>query len=303
MNALRLLFLLVGSALTTNAQTPTDSLLSPFDTVGIRQQRVLFTKVSTYSYHAATQLSGLQLMPILLRSPDSTVHRLALRSKRLKTATLPLILSSYGLVLLAVRASVVHRNAGLGSVMALGGLGTLVTGDVLGLSAPGIMNRAVRRYNQRISYDENAYAMPALWVSGTDFELTQADTINIRKQGIGYRYMYRGIQVAPELQLATAMKSVKDPFVNEGLRQNRVVSGVNGLIGGLSAGYATVYFLTRFIAQAAGLRVQPVNSLVYVALGGLAVTFTIGRLTDRTTRQVVRRYNERLRTDESSVVK
>ena len=296
MTALRLLFLLIGSTLTANAQTPTDSLPTPFDTIGIRQQRVLFITTSSYSYHAATLLSGPQLLPVLLRSSDSTVHRLALRSKRFITAATPLMLSSYGFVLLAVRANVVRPRAELGGMLALGGLGTLVTGEVLGLLAPGIMNRAVRRYNQRIGYDENAYARPTLRVSGTDFELTPADTINIRKGGIGYRYRYRGIQVAPELQLAAAMKSIKDPFVTEGMRQNRVVSSVNGLIGGFSASYVTGYFLIRFLAQAAGARLRPVPSLVYVALGGLAVTFTIGRLTDRTTRQVVRRYNERLRT-------
>ena len=303
MNALRLLFLLAGSTLTANAQTPTDSLPTLFDTVGIRQQRVLFITASSYSYHAATLLSGPQLMPILLRSPDSTVHRLALRSKRLTTATLPLILSSYGFVLAAARASAVYRNPELGGVLALGGLGALVTGEVLGLSAPGVMNRAVRRYNQRIGYDLTAYARPALRVSGTDFELTQADTINIRKRGIGYRYTYRGIQVAPELQLAAAMKSIKDPFVTEGLRQNRVINSVNGLIAGFSSGVVSAYFLTRFLARAAGVRVRPIPSLVYVALGGLTVSFTLGRLTQKTTRQVVRRYNERLKTDESSQVK
>ena len=294
MNALRLFLLLLGSALTALAQAPTDSL-TPFDTIGIRQQRVLFNKVSTYSYHAANLLASGQLLPLLLRSSDSTVRRLALRSKRMTTAAIPLILGSYGLLLTAVRASAVNRNAELGSVMALGGLGTLVTGEVLGLSAPGIMNRAVRRYNQQIGYDENAYAMPPLRVTGTDFELTQADTIGIRKRGLGYQYTYRRLHVVPDLQLVAAMQSVNDPFVTEGLRQNGVFRRISGAIGGLSAGFVTGYFLTRFIAQAAGARVRPVSTLAYVALGGVAVSLTFGRLTDKTTRQVVRRYNERLR--------
>jgi hypothetical protein len=179
-------------------------------------------------------------------------------------------------------------------VLALGGLGTLVTGEVLGLSAPGVMRRAIRRYNQQIGYNENAYAMPVLRVSGTDFELTQADTISTRKQAIGSRYTYRGIQVSPDLQLGAAMKSVKDPFVTEGLRQNRVFRGIGGVVGGVSASFLSTYYLTRFLIQASGGRIRSTSPLVYYALGGVAVSFTLGRITDRTTRQVVRRYNERL---------
>ncbi|WP_375446456.1 hypothetical protein [uncultured Fibrella sp.] len=52
--------------------------------------------------------------------------------------------------------------------------------------------------------------------------------------------------------------------------------------------------MTRLPLQAAGRRVGPTNSLVYYSLGGLAASFTIGRMTDKTTRQLVRRYNDQL---------
>lgn len=271
--------------------------LSPTDTIGVAQRRTLST-ADQYTFHAATHLAGLQLMPILLQSPDSTVLHLAKRAKRRYTLPLPLILGSYGLVLGSVRAIRVWDNPGLAGGLLLGSVGTLIESYVLGFSAPTAMRRAVQRHNQRVHFADDYYTNPHPLVGIADEAplLSEADTVLIQPYRLGSRYTYRGVLIAPDLHLKEAMQSLKDPFITEGLRQNRAIGTVAGLIGGFSAGYLSGYGLTRLLTLAAGYQPRPTNPLVYAALGGLAVTFTIASFNNRVTRQVVRRYNDRLRT-------
>ena len=160
------------------------------------------------------------------------------------------------------------------------------------------MRRAAQRNNQLSHFTDDYYTNPhpVAGIAGEAPLLSEADTVLIRPYRLGSRYLYRGIQVAPDLHLKEAMQSLKDPFITEGLRQNRAIGTVAGLIGGFSAGYLSGYCLTRLLTVAGGYQTRPANPLVYAALGGLAVTITIASFNNRVTRQVVRRYNERLRT-------
>ena len=277
-------------------QMSPDTLI-PTDTIGIAQRRTLFA-TDQYTFHAATHLAGLQLVPILRQSSDSTVLRLAMRAKRRYTLPLPLILGSYGLVLGSVRAIRVWDNPGLAGGLLVGSVGTLIESYVLGFSAPNAMRRAVQRHNQRLRSTDDYYTSPRslAGMAGEAPLLSEADTVLIQPYRLGSRYTYRGVLLSPDLQLTEAMQSLKDPFITEGLRQNRAIGTVAGLIGGFSAGYLSGYCLTRLLTLAAGYQTRPANPLVYAALGGLAVTITIASFNNRVTRQVVRRYNERLRT-------
>ncbi|RYF48662.1 MAG: hypothetical protein EOO39_46640 [Cytophagaceae bacterium] len=272
------------------AQSLTDSL-TPTDTIGIHRQRLVLTSHYYYSFHAATQLSGLQLRPLLHRQADPMTNRLLSRARRRFTLPLPLFFGSYGLALGAVGVNPA-QNPELAGTLIIGSMAALTTGFVVGLSAPGTMRRAVQRYNLLVNTNDAAYVRP-LPTSG-ELTLTVTDTVGIKRQLLASRYMYRGIQVAPELQLRSAMLSVNDPFITEGLRQNRIVRGVAGVVGAVSGGFLSTYYLARLSAQATGRRVGPTNSLVYFALTGVAVSFTLGRVADKTTRQVAERYNEQL---------
>ncbi len=271
--------------------------LSPTDTIGVAQRRTLFD-TDQYTFHAATHLAGLQLMPILLQSSDSTVLHLARQAKRRYTLPLPLILGSYGLVLGSVRAIRVWDNPGLAGGLLVGSAATLIESYVLSFSAPNAMRRAVQRHNQLVHFADDYYTSshPLVGMAGETSLLSEADTVLIQPYRLGSRYTYRGVLIAPDLHLKEAMQSLKDPFITEGLRQNRAIGTVAGLIGGFSAGYLSGYGLTRLLTLAAGSPTRPTNPLVYAALGGLAVTFTLASFNNRVTRQVVRRYNERLKT-------
>ena len=279
------------------AQTPPDTLTA-FDTVGIAQRRTLFTP-DFYTFHAARQLSGPQVLPLLMRSNDSTVLRLALRAKRRYALPTPLILGSYGLLLGTVRAS---RNqsapTALGGTLLLGSFALITTGLVAGFTAPTAMRRAVLAHNRAVGATAWSYARPVVRVTDADFQLSGADSIAMGKRFIATQYRYRGILVVPDLQLEQAMRSVRDPQITEGLRQNKILRGIGGVVGGFSAAYLVTRLLTGLLVQAAGGRVRSNNSLVYVAWGGLAVTLGLGRVADGTTRQTVRRYNELLRSRE-----
>ncbi len=287
-------FLLVFCGCFAQAQTPPDTLMA-FDTVGIAQRRTLFTP-DFYTFRAARQLTGPQVVSVLLRSSDLTVLRLALRAKRRYTLPTPLIFGSYGLLLGGVRAS---RNqpvpTALGGTLILGSFAMITTGLVAGLTAPAQMRRAVRFHNQMVTNSANAYALAPRRYAPDDFALTTADTVAVRRTFWGTRYTYRGLDLLPDLQLEQAMRSVRDPQITEGLRQNKILRAVGGVVGGFSAAYLATRLVTGLLVQAAGFctagRATP---LTYVALGGLAVTFGLGRISDRTTRQVVRQYNNRL---------
>ncbi|MEZ0539496.1 hypothetical protein [Fibrella arboris] len=272
------------------AQSPIDSLPAT-DTIGIHQQRVFFITDYYYSYRAATRLSGVQLTPLLRQPTDSVTTRLLSRARRRYILPFPLFLGSYGLIVGAIKANPVTNPEWAGA-LAVGSAAALLTGYVARLSAPGTMHRAVQRHNLLVTGNEAAYARPR--PTGNELTLTAADTLGVKRRLLTSRYMYRGIQVAPELQLRAAMQSLNDPFITEGVRQNRVVRGVAGVVGALSASFLSTYYLTRVALQASGRRVGPTNPFVYYALTGLAVSFTLGRVADKTTRQVVERYNQHL---------
>lgn len=268
---------------------------TPFDTIGLMQKRTFFTP-DLYAYHAATRLSGPQVIPLLLQSPDSAVQRLARRARRRYWLPLPMTVGSYGLLMGSARAGRLGNEA-LAGGLALGGLAVLVDGLVLGLSAPTAMRRATKRYNQMVRYAGDAYTDPLRDLRSEAFALTLADTIGIKPALLGSRYTYRQVAVVPDLQLTQAMQSLNDPYLSEGIRQNRVVRGIGGLIGGLSAAYLTSYGLTRLLLLAAGYRVREgVGPLFYASLGGVAVSFVLGGVANRTVRRITSRYNERLRT-------
>ena len=283
-----LLPVLLCFAVPAVAQQPADSTTLA-DTVGVTRQ----VFITEYSFHAARHLTALQVAPLLLRTADPTINRLVRRSKRRHHLTVPFIVGGYGLLIGAVRAGRVNQESALAGGLALGSITALTDGIVMGLSAPRPMRRAVNRYNQLLADTDSPYFSPQQ-PTAPALSLTERDTIRIRPTLLGNRYVYRGVEVAPELQLRTALESVRDPFVTEGLRQNRVVRGVGGLLGGLSVTVISSYYLTRFLSQAAGQRVPKIGPLTYAAFGGVAVSFALGRIADRTTRQVVRRYNQRL---------
>lgn len=288
-----LLLVLLGYVSSTQAQTPTDSL-TPADTIGVMRQRALFVTTSAYSFHAARQLSDLQLAPLLLRTADSTINRLVRRSKRRYALTAPVFFSSYGLMLGTTRAIAVNQESALAVGLLLGGVATLTDGMVLALSAPTPMRRAIGWYNQLVGLSDYGYVRPVPMSPTSAYPLTISDTVSIRLGLLNSRYTYRGIQLVPDVQLQAAMQSLRDPFITEGLRQNRLTRGISGVVGGLSAYFLITYYFTRFVFQAAGGRVSATNPLVYVSFGGLAISLGLNRLADRTTRQVVQRYNQQL---------
>lgn len=268
---------------------------TPFDTVGLAQKRTLFAP-DLYAYHAATQLSAGQVMPVLLQSPDSTVLRLARRARRRYWLPAPLFIGGYGLFIGGLRAGQAGNDA-LAGGLALGSLTVLVDGIVVGLTAPRAMRRAVTRYNQTVRYAGDAYTDPLTNLRGDAFELTEADTIAVKPALLGNRYTYRQLVVVPDIHLARAMRSVNEPYISEGIRQNQVIRGISGVVGGASTGYLVVWGMTRLLAAAAGYRVRSrTNPLLYASLGGVAATFVLGGAANRTTRRLTSRYNELLRT-------
>ncbi|MBO0951691.1 hypothetical protein [Fibrella forsythiae] len=282
------MYLLAGTSVT--ARSLPDSLPLT-DTIGIHSQRVFLATDYYYSYHAATRLTGLQLTPLLRQPADSAASRLLSRARRRSRLPFPLFVGSYGLMLGAVRANPLQHPE-LSGTLLLGSVAALTTGFVAGFSASATMHRAVQRHNLLITANDAAYVKPRPTLG--EPALTATDTLSVKPQLLATRYTYRGIQLAPELQLRSAMQSFNDPFITEGLRQNRIVRGVAGLIGAVSGGFLSYYYLTRFSTQAAGRRVGPANLLVYYAFTGVAVSFTLHRVADKTTRQVAARYNRHL---------
>lgn len=269
--------------------------LTPFDTIGLAQKRTLFSP-DLYAFHAATQLSALQVIPILLQSPDSTVQRLARRARRRHWLPAALIGGGYGLLAGGLRAGRVGNDPLAGGLI-LGSLATLTGSFVVSLSAPTAMRRAVGRYNQTVRYAGDAYTDPLANLRGNAFDLTEADTIAIKPASLGNQYVYRSLLLVPDVHLVQAMRSVNEPYISEGIRQNKVVRAIGGVVGSASTAYILVYGMTRLLVAAAGYRVQGrTSSLLYASFGGVAATFVLGGVANRTTRRITTRYNELLRT-------
>ncbi len=282
--------MLIWSATPTLAQP--DSLTAG-DTVHLTKRRLFLSTLRQYSYHHATNLADVQLLPLLRNSPDSTVQRYTRRGRRAQIIGTSLFVSGYGLMLGGLVSPLVRPE--VRASMMFGGLGLFYGSLIPMRQRTHRFEQALRMHNQLVRSRADAYYTPVFDLSPNADRLSLADTVTVERRGLKTRYTYRGIRLGPTRQLTRLADQLNDQDVKDGFLYTRRVGGIAGLVGGFGSSFLSTSLLVWGVRRANGASATLNTPVFWSSLA--AVTFNyglrihVGGVQHRT----VRLLNERLR--------
>jgi len=288
-----LLFVFLGSQTLAQRMPLWSDSLSMADTVHLNKRRVFLTMVRQYNYRYASNLTDMQLMPMLRRSADSTVQRYVGQGRSANLVFTSLFTSGYALMTGGLLMPVRKPETNLS--MMLVGMG-LFYGALIPLGTRSKrLEQAVRAHNRKLRSRADDYFAPLVGGPLHEAGLSLADTVVILRRGLANRYAYRGVWVDPARQLRPLAARLNNPDVRDGLQYTRRVTGVGGLIGSLGIGYLVPRLLFHGILRANGRSSTLGSPVFWTAAAATFIGAGINFQARRVQLQTVDLLNERLR--------
>ena len=267
--------------------------LSVSDTIHLRKRWVLFSRVREYSYHYASNLTDLQLMPMLRQSADSTVRRYAGRGQKAQFVHTGMYATGYALMAAGLFTPVRRPETNLS--MMTGGLG-LFYGSLIPMGKRAKqLERAVQTHNRRLRIQPDDYFVPVVNASMRQASLSLADTVALLRRGLANRYRYRGVWVEPAQQLTRLSDQLNDRDVRNGFQYTRRVNSIAGLFTGLGLSYLVPRLLIYGLSQANGRPALLGSPVLWTATAVTTIGAGMGYHARQVQQQTTRLLNERLR--------
>lgn len=277
----------------SNARAQSDSLTLS-DTIHNRTARNLLATSRQYRYHYASALAGGQLLPLLQRSADSTVRHFVRRNRLLRGFGIGM--SAVGLGLQVAGLTTPRQRGDRSTTFILTGI-SLFYGSLAPIGqADRAIERAVQAHNgalrRRTDARTDEYYVPLFG----ETVLSLADTVAVVRRGLGRRYVYRGVSVAPAGQLLPLSERLADRDVNMGFTYTRRVGRIGGFFIGYGASYLATTLLLYGVLRSNGYQARLTNSPVFwSAVGAVALGYAIRFHAGRVQLGAVQLLNERLR--------